>query len=546
VSAGHLVDVEVEKTYKLTTFDSVKTTQGDLIELTFDGIVDLIKNGPVKRTKGALPLLQGVERPGNSREAGTAVGDVHVIIVDYDAGQVSIDEAARLLQAEGVQAILATTASHMQKGKDKGKSLGHRLRVLLPLKKPVPATEYADLAEAANAALGGVLAPESAEPSRIFHYGRVEGVPFEVRVVAEGNFLGERLVTDRKTGLLRCFTDDDYFHIGRLLEDGPATFASIPTELLRSAVSAVGSEDVIDSAQEWVGRLQWDRVERINKFFVDYFSAEDTPYVQAVGAYTWTALAGRIVEPGCQADMAPVLQGIQGVRKTSAVRALAPDPEMFVELDLTEDDTELARLMRGKLVGEIAELRGLRGRDSGAIKAWVSRRTEQWTPKYKEFSTSYQRRLILFGTTNEEQFLDDPTGNRRWLPMKVGSVDVDAIERDRDQLWAEGLERFRMNGVEWKAAEELAKLEHAEFTITDPWAETAADWLDGRATYEGGSRARPKDRVTVNQLLKEGLLLLSAQINKSSEMRGARVLKQLGWTKSQSRVGGRTIWWVRP
>ena len=108
----------------------------------------------------------------------------------------------------------------------------------------------------------------------------------------------------------------------------------------------------------------------------------DTPYTRAVGQYLWSALAGRVLCPGVKADMVPVAVGAQGARKSTAVAAMAPAPEHFMEADLSRSDDDQARLMRGKLVIELAELNGLRTREAEHIKAFVSRTHEHWTPKY--------------------------------------------------------------------------------------------------------------------------------------------------------------------
>lgn len=126
--------------------------------------------------------------------------------------------------------------------------------------------------------------------------------------------------------------------------------------------------------------------------------------------------------------------------------------------------------MRGKLVGEIAELRGLRGlrgRSAEANKAWVSSAFEEWTPKYKEYAIKLYRRLLFVGTTNDDEILDDPTGERRWLPFRSGQPALAEIRRDHAQLWAEARERFRRDGLLWRDACHLAKGEHAKFKVSD-------------------------------------------------------------------------------
>ncbi len=84
--------------------------------------------------------------------------------------------------------------------------------------------------------------------------------------------------------------------------------------------------------------------------------------------------------------------------------------------------------MRGRLVAEIGELRGLNTKELESIKAFVTRTHENWIPKYREFATQFPRRLVFVGTTNEDEFLADKTGNRRWLPVEVSKVDVKAIK----------------------------------------------------------------------------------------------------------------------
>lgn len=111
------------------------------------------------------------------------------------------------------------------------------------------------------------------------------------------------------------------------------------------------------------------------------------------------------------------------------MEALSPDPAFFTEISFAEKDDDLARKMRGRLVAEIGELRGLNTKELESIKAFVTRTHENWIPKYREFATQFPRRLVFVGTTNEDEFLADKTGNRRWLPVEVSKVDVKAIKR---------------------------------------------------------------------------------------------------------------------
>ena len=136
-----------------------------------------------------------------------------------------------------------------------------------------------------------------------------------------------------------------------------------------------------------------------------------------------------------------------------------------------------ARLLRGKIIGEIAELRGLASRDHESIKAWITRECEEWTPKYRESNISYPRRCVFIGTTNQRQFLADETGNRRWLPVTVGRCRPAEVARARDQILAEALVLYLVDGIDFADAERLAPTEHEQYAVDDPWAEPVAEYL---------------------------------------------------------------------
>lgn len=342
-----------------------------------------------------------------------------------------------------------------------------------------------------------------------------------------------------KAGQWQPFTDPDYVRLRIVLEK--RGFKPIGRELIRDVVLYVASENPFDSAQVWLDGLKWDGVPRVEQFLQRYFSAEDTDYTRAVSTYLWTALAGRVTTPGCKADMVPILVGAQGAGKSTAVAAMAPAVEFFCEVSFHEKDEDLARKMRGRLVAEIGELRGLHTKELEAIKAFITRTHENWIPKYREFAVQFPRRLVFVGTTNKDEFLADETGNRRWLPVKVAGVDVEAIRRDRLQLWAEARELYAVLGVEWKGAESLAGEAHAEHMIADTWAESVGSWLDEADALTGET---PRDRkfLRVSDVLKGALRFDDKQIGRREEMRIGAVLRALGYARKKLRVDGYPAW----
>lgn len=334
---------------------------------------------------------------------------------------------------------------------------------------------------------------------------------------------------------IRPFTDTDYTDLRVYFED--EGFDPIGKEMMRDAVLSVGAANKYDSAIDWLNSLKWDGTPRIDRFLADYFDVKQTTYHKAVSAYLWTALAARVLDPGCQTDMVPVLYGSQGVRKSTAVAAIPPLRDMFTEVDLGARDADQSRKMRGKLIGEIGELKGLHSRDAESVKAFITRRYEEWVPKWREFGTLFPRRLVFVGTTNKDEFLSDSTGNRRWLPVNVGAKsDVEGIERDRDQLWAEAALMFAIGGVAWKDAEDLAKTVHATYSIDDNWADDIRDWINTEDTLTG-EKPLTRKFLQVRDVMENALGLTTSQRTKSAEMRVCDILRAFKFVKKHTETG---------
>jgi hypothetical protein len=345
------------------------------------------------------------------------------------------------------------------------------------------------------------------------------------------------LVSHQDEPMWRPIKDTDYIRVQTELER--RGFVSVAQEMLKASIMRVAEINTFDSAIQWIKGLEWDGVPRVDSFLTTYFGAKDSEYARAVARYMWSAMAGRALAPGVKADMVPVFIGKQGTGKTSALQALVPDQTAYLELDLGTRDENLARSLRGKLIAELAELKGLRGRDAESIKAWLTRQHEEWIPKYREFATTFARRFLPIGTGNEREILDDTTGERRWLPVDVAlEQDLAAIRRDRDQLWAEGAIIFEMEGIAWQDAQRLAVAEHGKFKITDDWDEVVELWLlrDGMDEMTGTSRG--SGHVKTRDILVSALGFDLKAITRKEEMRVSKILARLGFIKVDGRVDG--------
>jgi predicted P-loop ATPase len=363
--------------------------------------------------------------------------------------------------------------------------------------------------------------------------------------IAFDEFRGELMLAETPDAW-RSFEDADAVELRARLE-ALGFKDKIGKELMRDALEWVGRDRRFDSARKWLLDVvpPWDGVSRIARFWPDYMQTEDSPYTRAMGDYSWTAQAGRVLEPGCQVDMVPVLVGAEGLRKTSALKMIGPALDFYGEFNLSKDDADLARIMRGKLVGELAELRGISVRDGEAILAWITRAEEEWTPKFKEYATKLARRLVFYGTTNDPEFLQPHMGQRRWLPVEVMAlIDTAKIAQDRLKLWAEARDVFLCEGVLYEEAERLAKGERDSFQHVDAWHDRAETWLHQSLDVDETLTPFNCGTLTSEQVLRECLGFDAGRTKKAEQMRIGEVLKACGMVRIQRKVGGRNkkVW----
>ncbi len=363
--------------------------------------------------------------------------------------------------------------------------------------------------------------------------------------IAHDDFLDLDMRQDADTDMQwQPFTDEDYTTLQCHLES-KRRFMPIAYQHLVRAVQKVCSDNHFDSAQIWLNSLEWDGVPRVDTFMHRIMGAEDSEYPTAVSRYIWSALAGRILKPGVKADMMLILQGDEGLLKSSIIAALVPDPRFFITLRFDDDEKELARKMRGKLVAEIAELRGLGTRDIETIKDFIVRQVEEWIPKFKEKAITFPRRLLFFGTTNDEQFLPVEGKKRRFLPIVTGKVDLTLMEHTRLQLWAEGRELFMKHGVLWQDAERLASKEHTKFVSPDSWDSYITDWLHTVDEMDGSAPiSRPW--LCGSAIFREALGIEAKALKGHEGRRVGKILKPYGYKHTLKRIEGKPQWvWLK-
>lgn len=314
---------------------------------------------------------------------------------------------------------------------------------------------------------------------------------------------------------------------------------------LAAGVEMAAQRAAFHPVKDYLAGLRWDGTSRIEHWLQDCLGADDTLYARRAGAYFLIAMVARVMRPGCKADHMLVLEGPQGRGKSSALRVLAG--EWFSDAPFRVGDKDSFLQLDGVWLYEISEMDSFNRAETTAVKAFVTQITDRFREPYGRRVVARPRQTMLAGTTNQDRYLRDMTGNRRFWPVRVGlDMDVAKLAEWRDQLFAEAAQRFH-DGAEWWPSrleeQEVFVPQQDERVIEDPWVEIIAKRLE-----EPDNLLR--DNWTAGEIL--GVLGVSSdKIDAAGQMakRVQTAMTQLGWGKPR-RVrrddGTRPNAYVRP
>jgi predicted P-loop ATPase len=311
---------------------------------------------------------------------------------------------------------------------------------------------------------------------------------------------------------------------------------------VQDSVVAHAKRSTYHPVREYLHGLRWDGTNRLEGWLTTYLGAGgNEEYLRAIGPCFLISLVARVMRPGCKVDCVLVLEGPQGLQKSTAVRILASEP-WFCDALPNLHSKDAAIQLQGRWIQELPELAAVGSSGIESVKAFISRAIDRYRPPYGRNAVDRPRHCVFIATTNLREYLPDKTGGRRFWPVRCRAINLEALARDREQLLAEALERYR-KGEEWHLTQGLEVLAQQEQELrrqVSVHEGRALAYLDALLTERKKCEGTAQGcEVTMGELIKAA----GIDVDRHPQMAGAMgtqlsaILARAGWERLAPKGG---------
>lgn len=329
---------------------------------------------------------------------------------------------------------------------------------------------------------------------------------------------------------------------------------SVPRSTLEEAVRMVAFNHRYHPVRDYLQGLKWDGVKRLHTWLAktcmvdDEWDIERNPlhgYLARAGTWFLQGMVARVLQPGVKFDYMLILEGPQGIRKSTLFRVLAGD--WFADTGLNLGDKDSYQQLQGRWLYEFSELDSFGKSETTKVKAFIASSADYFRASFDRRAREYPRQICFGGTTNEYHYLTDSTGNRRMWVVRVtrGAIDIDWLASNRDQLFAEAMARHvagrRMHPTP-EEERELFAPQQGEREVENAIQSAITKYLYNNA----GEGVLVNEISLVDLLGKIGIGVEKLGPGRFHEKQAAGALRRLDWIEGRSSAPGRPRVYRRP
>ena len=294
------------------------------------------------------------------------------------------------------------------------------------------------------------------------------------------------------------------------------------------AVNAVAHDNAFHPVRQFLDGLAWDGTPRLEQWLQNHLGVADSEYARRVGKRWMVSAVARVFSPGCKADSVLILEGLQGAGKSTSMAVLGG--EWFMDTPFNLGDKDGYQAIRGKWIVELGELDAFNKAESTRAKQFFSASVDTYRESYGRRVLDVPRQCVFVGTTNQDEYLKDDTGNRRYWPVTCTRVDIEGLRASREQLWAEAVAAYRAGDVWWVERDEaeLFAAEQDKRYQADMWEEPIIHYL---------MHQHIGDAVTGAHILEKALNIDPSHWGKPEQMRVGKIMHRLKWPRRRKGSG---------
>jgi predicted P-loop ATPase len=317
----------------------------------------------------------------------------------------------------------------------------------------------------------------------------------------------------------------------------------LSSDAIAKGVLLAADDNRYHEVRDYLDGLKWDGHPRVDSWLMAYLGAKQTEYTKAVGTKWLIGAVARAYRAGCKMDNVLILEGSQGLGKSTTLKVLFQP--WFTDAAFELGTPDGYQIMRGMWCVELAELDGFNRAEASRSKAFFTRTEDRYRNPYGRKPVNIQRTGVFAGSVNHGTYLKDDSGNRRYWPVTVGigKVNMDDLVADRDQLWAEAVQLYNQGIEWWVRASDSALYEEEQDAryIGDAWESIIRIWLD--TPDDGGVKPQ---KVRLDQVMQGALHLDKSKLTPPEQQRVGRIMARLNWTRQRSTAGRREWFYCRP